>query len=289
MAACLAVGLLNYVVDPYNIYGNNRLGIYISAEREAKQNLIRSCPHTAVLLGNSKSAMISVADVEGATVFNGGIAGASMSETYFFAQRFVVDQQRVFLGVSLGQRGNLSAQDKETFRPLTMSRRTEYALSLKSTEYSLKTISKYLQGETPSLGKDGTQNPEKWFAAHSTPDAEVLAYRVEEFVEGWISQLSTDEQDFIAYQKMKELMQSRGVRLDVFIYPIHPDIRASFTPRQWGQLDEWLAEMHTIYPGLTDFSRGEYSGYDHFTATDPVHFTPNTGASMIGELVQSDQ
>lgn len=289
MGACLAIGLLNYLVDPYNIYGNNRLGVYISSEREAKQNLIKSHPHTAVLLGNSKSALISVADVKGPSIFNGGVAGASMSEIYFFAQRFVVDQDRVFLGVSLGQQGRLNVMDQDTFRPLTMSRWLGYALSLKSTEYTVKTISKYVQGEAPSLGKDGTQNPEKWFEAHSTVEADLLHYRVEEFVDGWLSQLSTAPSDFIAFQKMKELMQARGIHLDVFIYPIHPDIRAKFTPHQWEQLEEWLAEMKKIYPEITDFSRGEYSGYDHFTATDPVHFLPETGAKMIEELIQSGQ
>ena len=289
MGACMAIGLLNYFVDPYNIYGNNRLGVYISSEREAKQNLIKSYPHTAVLLGNSKSALISVADVEGTVVFNGGIAGASMSEIYFFAQRYVVDQNRVFLGVSLGQQGGLNVADQDVFRPLTMSRRLGYALSLKSTEYTIKTISKYAQGEASSLGKDGTQNPEKWFKAHSKTDVDLLQYRVEEFVDGWISQLSTAPSEFIAFQKMKELMQARGIHLDVFIYPIHPDIRASFTPHQWQQLEEWLAEMRKIYPEITDFSRGGYSEYDHFTATDPVHFMPKTGAKMIEELIQSGQ
>ena len=55
LAGALAggLGVLNYAVAPYNRFGHNRLGVYVSAERESKSTEVRRYPHNALLLVDS--------------------------------------------------------------------------------------------------------------------------------------------------------------------------------------------------------------------------------------------
>jgi hypothetical protein len=77
-----ALGALTYSIDPYGIFGNNTLGIYISAEREAKTMMVHEYPHDVLLLGNSKSALVAVGGVKDSYCFpvathRAGIRGPS--------------------------------------------------------------------------------------------------------------------------------------------------------------------------------------------------------------------
>ena len=112
LAGALAggLGLLNYCVDPYNRFGHNRLGVYISAERESKSIAVRRYPHNALLLGNSRMAMIPVAQLNGFRFFNGALGGATAEESYYFAYHYATRQDLVELGVDLG------AGDPHTFK-----------------------------------------------------------------------------------------------------------------------------------------------------------------------------
>src|SRR5664279_429594 len=105
LAGALAggLGLLNYWVDPYNRFGNNRLGVYISAERESKAIELRRYPHNALLLGNSRIAMIPAAQLNGFRFFNGAFGGATAEEIYYFVYHYATRQDMVVLGVDLGE------------------------------------------------------------------------------------------------------------------------------------------------------------------------------------------
>ena len=47
------IGLFNYLVDPYGLFGQNRVGIYISAEREFKSSQVQRYPHDALWWGTA--------------------------------------------------------------------------------------------------------------------------------------------------------------------------------------------------------------------------------------------
>ena len=79
------LALLNYVVDPYNRFGHNRLGVYISAERESKSMQVRHYSHNALLLGNSRMAMVPADRLNGFHFFNGAFGGGTAEEAYYFA------------------------------------------------------------------------------------------------------------------------------------------------------------------------------------------------------------
>ena len=71
------IGLFNYFVDPYGLFGQNRLGIHISAEREFKPSQVQRYPHDALVLGTSRMAMIPVDDLKGFRFFNAGFGGGT--------------------------------------------------------------------------------------------------------------------------------------------------------------------------------------------------------------------
>jgi len=282
-------GILTYSVDPYGVFGNNTLGIYISAEREAKTMMVHEYPHDVLLLGNSKSALVAVGGVKEAKVFNGGIAGASMAEILLYAERFARPQELVILGVDLGQDGSVGQVEEDPFRPLNVKRKAGYIFSLKSVEYTFKTLGKSWSGAPPSLKVNGAQHPERWYREYRESNPPLLAYRVEQFVEGWIEQISIEPEAFDAYKRLKEMLADRGIDLRVCVYPMHPDITSKFTEEHRMHLSQWRFEMQLIFPRMQDFSRGEYSSYEHFTATDPVHFLPETGTRMLSKILSTEE
>ena len=78
--------LFNYLVDPYDRFGNNRLGIYIMAEREMKASEVERYTHNALLIGNSRIASIPVSQMKEFRFFNASVAAASAEEIYFFLE-----------------------------------------------------------------------------------------------------------------------------------------------------------------------------------------------------------
>jgi len=105
LAGALAggIGLLNYCVDPYNRFGNNRLGVFISAERESKAVEVRRFPHNALLVGDSRMAMVPVSRLQDFRFFNGAFGGATSEEVYYFLNHFAIQDELVVVGIALGQ------------------------------------------------------------------------------------------------------------------------------------------------------------------------------------------
>ena len=102
-AVVLASALLDYGIDPYGNFGNNRLGVFISAEREAKPVLLRRYPHDALLVGNSKMGLIPARQLEGFRFFNASFAGATAEEEYYCVEHFATHQKLVVLEIDFLQ------------------------------------------------------------------------------------------------------------------------------------------------------------------------------------------
>ncbi len=103
LAGCLTGGLalLNLIIDPFNRYGFNHLGVYISAERECKVTYVQRFPHDALLLGNSREVRIPPGQLEGFRFFNAAFSGGTAEEAYYFLQHFAWHQRLVVLAVDI--------------------------------------------------------------------------------------------------------------------------------------------------------------------------------------------
>ena len=73
----LGLSLMNYLVDPFDRFGNNRLGVYVTAEREVKADWVRKFPHNALYIGNSRMQVIQASTLDGFRFFNGAFAAAN--------------------------------------------------------------------------------------------------------------------------------------------------------------------------------------------------------------------
>ena len=90
------VGLFNWLVDPYMVFGNNRLGgIYISGEREMKLYLVRNSPHQALLIGSSKMAHTDPDSIRGYRFLNVSFSNAQPEEIISYLKNFAGKEKSI--------------------------------------------------------------------------------------------------------------------------------------------------------------------------------------------------
>ena len=155
LGGVLLVGLFNLAVDPYDRFGLNHLGVFVSASREYKLRQAGRQPHDALLVGNSRIAQIPAAELRGGRFFNAGMDGASLREVELFLERDLRPRELVVLNLDhyvLGFESDL--EPAIAFAPLTPHTLGNYLLNLKTIEYSVRTISKHLsRASRPSMAR----------------------------------------------------------------------------------------------------------------------------------------
>jgi len=287
LAAALAggVGFLNYCVDPYNRFGHNRLGVYISAERESKSTEVRRYPHNALLLGNSRMAMIPVAQLDGFRFFNGALGGATDEETYYFAYHYARPQDLVVLGVDLGA-GDPPSLQGDIFAPPTLTASLDLLLNLSTVEYSVRTISEHAAGHPSSLAADGSFNPTRWFELYDHDDPPRLEWQIERLdreVEDYAG-VSRERMSF--YVRLADCLRQRGITCVVLVPPMHEAVarRVRASPVLAG-LQAWRRQLQALFPNVVDLSFSSYGAAGNFFKCDPAHFKPEVGVRMLNAEV----
>jgi len=157
-----AFALLNYWIDPRNQYGNNRLGVYVTSDRESKATDVKRFKHNAILLGNSREGMIPPRKLDGFCFFNGAFGGGTAEEVYYFIEHFVFDQKVVILGIDYGQ-CDPTILKGDIFASIAPKAVLNNLLNLKTLEDSFRTITYHISGKGPALEVDGTFNADGWF------------------------------------------------------------------------------------------------------------------------------
>ena len=80
----LAVGALNWAVDPFGLFGNNRHGFFFSSERQIKQGLTSLDDRSGIVMGSSKVAEIDPDLIAATTLLNSAWSGALPEEMLYF-------------------------------------------------------------------------------------------------------------------------------------------------------------------------------------------------------------
>ena len=279
-----AIGLFNYFVDPYGLFGQNRLGIHISAEREFKSSQVQRYPHDALLVGNSRMAMIPVQDLKGFKFFNAGLGGATAEEAYYFLHRFAHKQKLVILGVELGQ-GDPPSPKGDIFAPPTLTSKLNNLLNLKTVEYSFKTIYNHFMGVPVTLRADGTFDSKPWFDRWDKPDPAHLAFVVEKLGHGyWNYSGSIPPMTF--YSKIAECLQQRGIMCVALVPPLYGPVASRLRDASAAaKYQAWRNRLQKIFPLVVDLSVSPYCAEENFFKDDPVHFKPETGVRMLNTEV----
>jgi hypothetical protein len=282
----LLVGLFNLLVDPYDRFGLNRLGVYVSASREYKLRQAGRQPHDALLVGNSRIAQIPAAELRGRRFFNAGMDGASLREVELFLERNLRPHELVVLNLdhyALGFESDL--EPAIAFAPLTPHTLGNYLLNPKTIEYSVRTISKHLAGKPPIYGPDGTTGSAQWRLDRDRDDpawtrAEIATQS------GHAAGFRLDAQRLVELRRLQQLVQERQGQLIVFFSPVHEDVLPAL--ESGTAAVEWkraVREVTALFPGAVDLTHSSFSNRTNYARTDPVHYFPEVGLRILNELV----
>jgi hypothetical protein len=278
------LGLLNYVVDPYNRFGNNRLGVYISAERESKPTEVRRYPHNALLLGNSRMAMIPVGGLRGFRFFNGALGGATAEEMYYFAYHFARPGDLVVLGVDLGG-GDPPVLQGDIFQAPDWTANLNNLLNLSTVEYSFRTIGERWSGRPASLRADGSFEPAPWFALYDREDRAQLSWKLDELKHDLQNATGTTRERMTFYARLADCLRQRGAVCVVLVPPLHEELAKALTPAARAAFENWRRELETIFPTVVDLSVSPYGAAQNFFKCDPAHFKPEVGVQLLNAEV----
>jgi hypothetical protein len=279
--------LFNYLVDPYDRFGNNRMGVYIMAEREMKATEIERFPHTALLAGNSRIAFIPAADLKGFRFFNGAFGGASAEEVYWFLLHHAHRQELVVLGIDLTLREPTAPQG-DIFRRGDWAATAENLVNLQTFEYSLKTLIRHFSGEPGHYLPDGSRSGGEWSKHADREDAKLAQSHLQtaKHIMADILAPSLRSMPYPYYRKIADLLRGRKIPLVVVLPPIHEEVFHHLeTMNLMGEYHAWVEEVRQIFPDVLNLTASRFSAAAGFYALDPVHYKPEVGVSFMNEEV----
>lgn len=279
------MALLNFGIDPFNRYGNNRLGVYISAERECKSCYVKRYAHDALLVGNSRETRIPTASLQGFRFFNGAFSGATEEEVYFFLQHFAWHQRLVILAVDVGASDPVEPHG-DIFAPAGLKSDLDNLLNLQTTEYSIRTISESLSKHPQPIGKDGVLPMGSWVKDADQDDPPKAAYRIKVLQEIWSQYRCPPIEKMSFLVKIRDCLQQRGIPCVVVIPPVHQAVAQVMQTGAAGQaVTEWKRQLSTIFPHVIDLSFSSYGAATNFYRTDPIHFKNDAGIRFLNAKV----
>jgi len=277
--------LLNYLVDPYDRFGNNRMGLYISAEREAKSTEVGRYPHNALLVGNSRMAMIPPDGLKGFRFFNGAFAGATPEEVYWFVHHFAQKEELVVLGIDLGMK-DPAAKKGDGFREGDWGAALENIISLQTLEYSCKTMLSHWAGKPSHFRPDGAFGNEGWVKMADRDDSAYVRAQLESMKLAGENFVAPGPADLSFYRMISETLRERGILCVVVVPPLHEEISRHIEARHLQAARRaWLDEVRTLFPHVVDLSMSPYGSAENFYKADPGHFRPETGVRFINAEV----
>lgn len=283
-----ALSCLTTLVDPYNFFGLNTMGNYISSEREFKASEIGREKWKYVLMGNSKSGMVDTSVLPQST-FNAAFGSGKPHEFYHFIERYLHDPDTtVILGLDIFRPGAALPPDAEIpFARKSFSEVMSYVISLKAVEFSFKTIVKYFKGEPTTLKENGDFGSEKrWASQKDLKDDKSRQYELNRLIKTFEVKTHFEEEDYYYYKKLADLLRIRNIPVLVFLHPFHEEVikKIRLMPH-YPKIAIWKKRMNEIFQQqIVDFSETPFSDSDNFFYADPVHYRPAVGAKLMKKL-----
>ncbi len=290
--AAVAAGLialaaaLNFFVDPFDYFGRNTLGIYISAEREAKLTGLRQHPQDAVLLGTSKAAMVDASLLRGpAKFYNAGLGGATPEEVTALVRHVSPTAPLVVVALDFFQYSDRLPIVSSPFPPQTWQDSFNYLFNLQGVGYAWQTMLGAWRGRPPTLQKDGSFNAVLWREHHDVADPAALAALLANQETQWREfHFSPDRVNELVL--LRSALENRGSPYAVVINPLQvEDLRRLRHAGMGPALEDWRARVRMVFPEAVDLLDSSYSDAKNFFKLDPVHFYPEVGAAMLNEKV----
>ncbi len=310
--------LLNYLVDPYDRFGNNTMGVFIMAEREMKPSEVVRFPHNALIIGNSRIASIPALKVNGFKFFNASFAAATPEEIYYFLERYAHKQEIVVIGIDMCTRdpavlkgdifraGDWTAARVywaigfEFFRRGDWSvafaywsaaseywpAASEHLVNLQTTEYSLKTVFSYWGGKPSRYLPDGSLAAPDWGNAGKLDDPTAGKRYLDDMKAHTVRNVVPAPRALSFYRKIADTLRARNIPVVVVMPPIHEAVfRHVGEMNLQGLYEAWVAEVTSIFPNVVNLTGSPYGAASNFYLRDPLHYKPETGVQFMNEVV----
>ena len=287
MSACFvgAPVLLNYLVDPYDRFGNNTTGIFIMAEREMKNTEVERWPHDALLLGNSRIANIPVAPLAGFRFFNGAFPAASAEELYWFIHHHAHRQKVIIIGIDMGTQDPPVLQG-DIFRRDDWAAVADNLVNLQTVEYSLKTLISRWSGKRSRYLPDGGMTELEGTKPETQEDALAGKIHLQNLKGAMASRLAGPPWSLSFFRKISDELRVRKIPCVIVMPPIHEEVNGHLKAQHLeGAYQAWVDEMKAIFPNIVNLTSSRYSAAAGFYARDPVHYKPEVGVRFMNEKV----
>ena len=277
--------LLNYLVDPYDRYGNNTAGVFIMAERELKASEVARFPHNALLIGNSRIAGIPVAPLKGFRFFNGSFAAASAEELYWFIHHHAHGQDVVVLGIDMGTQDPPVPQG-DIFRRGDWAVEIEHLVNLQTVEYSIKTLFSHWSGKKSRYLPDGAVAAPDTYEEGKKDDPLVGKIHLESLKGAMAFRFRQPRRSLTFFRKIADELRERKIPCVVVMPPMHEEVIRHFDAQNLqGACQAWVEEIRVIFPNIVNLTSSPYGAASGFYPRDPVHYRPEVGVHFMNEEV----
>ncbi len=284
-ALVVGVGLLNFFIDPFNRFGNNRLGVFFAAERESKPRMALKYPHNALLLGNSRIGMTLADQLDGFHFFNAAFAGGTSEEAYYFLKRYAWKDELVVIGVDPGQCDPPELKG-DIFAPTTMTMTLSNVVSASTLKYSVMAVLEHLRGRPGMMNPDGSSTPARWPIMARHGNLGTMAWQIAETRRIWSGTSLPAPGKLIFYRRIVELLRERNIACVALIPPLHESL-AHYIPTSpvLPAYQAWRREIGSIFPHLVDCAFGPDSAITNFTTRDTTHLRPEAMVRLFNRDV----
>lgn len=281
------LGAINWRVDPFLIFENNRLGVYSWVERQFKSSAIKTYQHDAVLLGTSKTALINPDDLPMFKFFNASFSSAAPEDILLFLKQNLTQEKFVLIGLDLFT-FNEKAYPYNDSNELYRDDLLENLFSLNASKESLRTLGLHFLGRPPLIQENGQRHPSP-DNDEDSKGGEVFDARVDRIAHKYYSSFTFSEKRIVALQDIRDLLEKRGVGHKVFLNPINEkEYEALLSyPQAHTSLLTLKKELSRIFPGYVDLTLSRYSKLSYYYKDDPVHYKPHVGKWIVDEVMKN--
>ncbi|MEO6742197.1 MAG: hypothetical protein ABIP20_18285 [Chthoniobacteraceae bacterium] len=280
-----ALVLLNWCIDPSDRFGNNRLGVYVVADREVKRTEVVRFPHDALYTGNSRMHAIPASRLNGFRFFNGAFPASHAEEMYWFLHHYAQREQLVVIGIDMGAQ-DLPFVEGDIFRSGDWAGCASQLVNLKTVEYSFKTLFSHWAGKPGHYFADGSSTVADWGNAEKADDPAAGMVRLEESKNITASLLRQVPFRFSFFRKIAETLRERGIPCVVVMPPLHEEIvRHLEALHLQRECQAWVDGVRAIFPNVVNLTTSPDGAAGNFYARDPVHFKAEVGIRFMNEEV----
>jgi len=283
----LAAGLMVFLIDPANRFGNNRFGVYYWAEREFKEAAVHRYPHDAVFLANSKLSAVNPERLPEFTWMNFAIGGGSLEDLVGYADTYVHNQQVCVLGLDFWMFHEHFPPPSPLYRPPPFKKWAgQYLFGSHSLAMIWRTLTASASHRSPTILPEGYVNPEIFQEQASRVDGDRTEHWRGWFQHFFLENYVYSTRRMAMLRNLRDEMERRQVALVVFLHPQHEQVLDWLRdPAIATDLARFNQDIRAIFPDVIDLTDGKFSDPARYYSGDFLHYHPSTAVEMFEEAI----